>query len=83
MTLDDRVACLEQLRDILIDDLFVAVPREHLEPDAPLFEGWLGLDSVDAVELLALAEERFEVRLEGPQVTRSLNLLADAIGRAR
>ena len=60
----DREAKLEQLRDVLVDDLRLALPREQIQPDTPLFGTGLALDSIDAVDLIVGIERRTGVRIE-------------------
>ena len=66
----DREAKLEQLRDVLVDDLRLALPREQIQPDTPLFGTGLALDSIDAVDLIVGIERRTGVRIEDDAVGR-------------
>ena len=51
--------------------------------DEPLFVEGLGLDSIDALELIVLLQQEYKVKLanaeEGPKVFRSVNTMADYI----
>ena len=56
--------------------------------DAPLFgEGGLGLDSLDALQIAMLVEERFAVRVpegdEARPIFRSVSTLAEFIERSK
>lgn len=71
----------QKLKDILIQDLKVqGRDLEDLGEDAPLFNEGLGLDSLDAVELVVLIQKYFNVRIadmnEGKEAFASLNSLA-------
>ena len=65
-----------------------AVTPEQIEPDAPLFGGDLGLDSIDALEI-ALAVSKhygFQLRSDNPdnrQIFTSLRTLSDHIEQHR
>lgn len=67
------------MADLLMSDL----RPDELEPDVSLFADGLGLDSIDAVELVVAVEKEFGVRVaeEGgdTRALRSLNTLLDAI----
>jgi len=49
---------LTVLKQILVDDLNVAVPRESIDANAPLRD--LNMDSVALIELISAVEVRFE-----------------------
>jgi acyl carrier protein len=57
----DRGEMLNQLRKILVDDLFVAVPAEEIEASHELGPR-LGLDSIGFVELAVIVGNRFQIQ---------------------
>jgi acyl carrier protein len=71
------------LRQILIEDLDVRREPGEIDPDAPLFGTGLGLDSVDAVELMVCVYSRLGVTLPGDMggrtALRTLNTLVDHV----
>lgn len=73
-----------ELKERIIDALHLMdmVP-EDIEDDAPLFKEGLGLDSIDALELMLLMEKNYGIRLsspqEGRQVFKSINTMAEYI----
>lgn len=79
----EREAILSQIRRILIDGLDVRRDPDEIDPDTPLFGIGLGLDSIDAVELALLVEERLGVRLEDDLMARTsmrtVNSLVDRV----
>ena len=83
-----REALLEEIRQMLIEKLGVRRDPDEIDPDAPLFGSGLGLDSIDAVELIINMDERFRVQLPndigGRAEIRTVNALVDlALSRAQ
>ncbi len=58
-----------------------------IDNDAPLFGEGLGLDSIDALELIVLMEKNYGIKLknagEGKEVFRSINVMAEYIAKNR
>jgi acyl carrier protein len=83
--LEHRRAQLARVRRVLIEDLHVPRTPEEIDPDAPLFGTGLGLDSVDAVELVVSLETEFSFRLDDDSLARSsmrtVNGLVDLVLR--
>ena len=74
----------ENLKKILIEELSLDdLTPEEIEDDAPLFGEGLGLDSLDAVELVVLLEKHFGVEVknldEGRAAFQSINTLVTFI----
>jgi len=61
--LDARRAVLDQVRAMLIRQLYLRREPDEIDPDTPLFGSGLGLDSVDAVELLVNLEAASGIRV--------------------
>jgi acyl carrier protein len=78
-----REDALARVRKVLITNLKVALPPERIELDAPLFGTGLGLDSVDAVELVVAIEAELGLRLPegaaGPAAFRTVHSLVELV----
>jgi len=67
----------EQEIIVLVNDIFVEsfeIPREQLRPDANLFQD-LGLDSLDAVDLIVALQQKFDVKIRADERIRSIRTL--------
>jgi acyl carrier protein len=77
-----------QIREMIVRDLKLqGVKPEEIKDDAPLFEEGLGLDSLDAVELVVLVQKHFDVQIEdmdeGQAAFKSVQTLAEFIDARR
>lgn len=73
-----------RLKRLLIDGLKLeGVEPENIQDAEPIFVEGLGLDSIDALELVVLVEEQFHVVIPdeevGKQAFDSINALADYV----
>ena len=63
------------------------VACEDIDNDAPLFGDGLGLDSIDALELIVLLEKRYGIKLSDPSqgkaIFKSVNTMAQYIAEHR
>lgn len=59
------------------------IKPEDIGDDQPLFVEGLGLDSIDALELIVLLQQHYGIKLakaeEGPEVFRSVSTMAKYI----
>jgi acyl carrier protein len=79
---------MSELIEKLKREIIEALNLEDLEPedidkDAPLFGDGLGLDSIDALELIVLLEKNYGIKLQDPKdgkkVFYSVQTMADYI----
>lgn len=63
------------------------VKPEEIENDAPLFGEGLGLDSIDALELIVLMEKKYGIKIKDPStgkdIFKSINTMSDFISDNR
>lgn len=74
-------ALKEQLKKQLIAQLRLEdITPEDIDVAAPLFGDGLGLDSIDALEIIVLLEKEYGIKLKDPkqgkEVFQSINSLA-------
>lgn len=79
---------MEELIFNLKKQIIEALNLKHLKPedigdDQPLFMDGLGLDSIDALELIVLLQQHYNVRIanpqEGPKILKSVQSMAEYI----
>ena len=63
---------MENLREDLKNKIIEVLNLEDVSPadienDAPLFGGGLGLDSIDALELIVLLDKQYGIKLSDPK----------------
>ncbi len=74
----------ENLKRQIVEQLNLKdIKPEDIGDDQPLFVEGLGLDSIDALELIVLLQQHYGIKLakaeEGPVVFRSVNSMAEYI----
>ena len=79
---------VNKLKEQIIEALNLEDVRpDDIENDAPLFGEGLGLDSIDALELIVLMEKYYGIKLqnpaEGKEIFKSVNCMADYIDAHR
>jgi len=78
----------EELKKQLIEQLnLVEINPSDIEDDAPLFGDGLGLDSIDALELIVLLDTYYNIKIDKPEqgkeIFHSVNSMADFIEKNR
>ncbi|MBO4761744.1 MAG: acyl carrier protein [Bacteroidales bacterium] len=76
------------LKEQIIDALNLEeMTPDQIDNDAPLFGEGLGLDSIDALELIVILDKFYGIKLanpaEGKAVFKSINSIADYIKKNR
>jgi acyl carrier protein len=80
----DREQLKQRLKAMIVEGLRLEDKRpEEIEDAAPIFTEGLGLDSIDALELVVLIEDNFRVTIPDEEVGQrafaSIDALADFI----
>ena len=73
-----------KLKKEIIEELNVEnMTPEGIDSEAPLFGEGLGLDSIDALELVVLLDKNYGIKIqaskEGPKIFRSVKTIAEYI----
>jgi acyl carrier protein len=79
----DRTALRAEVKELIATGLRLDVSPASIPDDSPIFGEGLGLDSIDALELVVLVEERYHVSILDEDVGRrafsSVNALVEFI----
>ena len=74
----------DDIKEMMVENLMLKTPKEEISDDMPLFgpEG-LGLDSIDALELVVSLEKRYGVSVSNSEVAKhalaSVNTIYDYV----
>lgn len=84
----ESVDVRQQLKELMVVELNLeGRSPDDIDDSAPLFGDGLGLDSLDALQLAMMIEERFGVQIpegaEARPIFASVNAVVDHIVRAR
>lgn len=82
--MEDTTQLKQRIKEIMVENLMLQVAAADITDDKPLFgpEG-LGLDSVDALQLVVALDKNFGLKIANPeaakQVLQSVNSIAAAV----
>lgn len=79
---------IQELKEHLIEELNLEeITPEEIDAEAPLFDGGLGLDSIDALEIILILERYYGVKLanaaEARPIFYSVKTLAEYVMQNR
>jgi len=78
---------IKELKTKLIVHLNLQLTPEEINPEESLFNSCLGLDSIDALELIVLLQQDYGIKVktaeEGKQIFRSVRTMAEFIQENR
>jgi acyl carrier protein len=82
--MEDANALREQIKKLMVENLMLQVTAEDVKDDTPLFgPGGLGLDSVDALQLVVALDKNFGLKIRDPEaaknILRDVNSIAAAV----
>ena len=82
--MEDASALKEKIKTVMVDNLMLQVSATDIGDDQPLFgPGSLGLDSVDALQLVVALDKNFGLKIPDSAAAKktlhSVNAIAEAI----
>ena len=78
----------QRLKTMMVENLMLQISAAEIGDDQPLFgPGSLGLDSVDALQLVVALDKNFGLKVPDPaaakEILQSVNTMAAAVWRAQ
>lgn len=79
---------IQTLKEQIIDALNLEeITPEDIDNNEPLFGAGLGLDSIDALELIVILDRHYGIKLanpaEGKEIFKSISSIADYVAKNR
>lgn len=75
----DRAELKRSIKELIIQRLKLEMAPEEIDDAAPLFGEGLGLDSIDALELVLGLEQKFGIKVEDEEVGKRIFASVDAL----
>jgi len=84
--IEELTGLKQRLKTILVENLMLQIGAAEIGDDQPLFgPGSLGLDSVDALQLVVALDKNFGLKVPDPaaakEILRSISTMAAAVQR--
>lgn len=85
--MDSQATLPSELKSLLVENLMLQTPADQISDDLPLFgPGGLGLDSVDALQIVVMLDRHYGLKIADPavarEVLRSVSTMAEALVKA-
>ena len=82
--MSDLIELKGQIKRMMVENLMLKISPEEIGDEQPLFgPGGLGLDSVDALQLVVALEKNYRLKIPDPEVARvilkDVNSIAGAV----
>ncbi len=82
--MEDTNTLKERIKNLMVENLMLQVAPAEIGDDLPLFgPGSLGLDSVDALQLVVALDKTFGLKIRDPEaareILRNVNSIAHAV----
>jgi acyl carrier protein len=84
--MEDIQALKQRVKTLMVENLMLQVTAAEIRDDQPLFgPGSLGLDSVDALQLVVALDKNFGLKIADPaaakEILQTVNSMAEAIAK--
>jgi acyl carrier protein len=82
--MEDPNALKQRIKELMVENLMLQVTAAEIGDDLPLFgPGSLGLDSVDALQLVVALDKHYGLKIRDPedakQILRNVGTIAQAV----
>lgn len=82
--MEDVNAVKDKIRNLMVENLMLQMTAAEIGDELPLFgPGGLGLDSVDALQLVVALDKSFGLKIRDPEaareILRNVSTIADAV----
>lgn len=82
--MEDPNALKQRIKELMVENLMLQVTTGEIGDELPLFgPGGLGLDSVDALQLVVALDKHFALKIRDPeaarQILRNVSTIAQAV----
>ncbi len=82
--MDNTAAIKQDIKRLMVENLMLQISADEIGDDQPLFgPGSVGLDSVDALQLVVALDKTYGLKIADPEVARqvlqTVNTIASAI----
>ena len=86
-TMDERNALTERIKNMMVENLMLQMTAADIADDQPLFgPGSLGLDSVDALQLVVALDKNFGLKIPDPaaakEILQNLSTMVSAVQKS-
>lgn len=85
-TINDGAELKAQIKQLLVENLMLQITPAEIGDGQPLFgPGGIGLDSVDALQLVVALEKHYGLKISDPEIARGIlqnvNSIAAAVAK--
>jgi len=82
----DTTTLKQEIKQLMVENLMLQITAEEINEEQPLFgPDSLGLDSVDALQLVVALDKKYGLKIPDPdtarQILRSVNTIAEAVAK--
>lgn len=71
--MDDPNALKQKIKELMVENLMLQITTAEIADELPLFgPGSLGLDSVDALQLVVALDKNFGLKIRDPETAREI-----------
>ena len=71
--MDNTAAITQDIKRLMVENLMLQISAEEINDDQPLFgPGSVGLDSVDALQLVVALDKTYGLKIADPEAARQI-----------